>query len=221
MPQWECTEPQMNKFTSMLRNSNTIQRLIKIARYLGIDGLIKTFVFAVAVYGWTIVVRVVDQSPFWLATLVSVLTVIAVVRLFAAIKTALSLRGIKEVDIPKIGEDCQRLYREAAGFLAQRRENEPRWMDAEGDEVRRRHSEMASYGNVTNARMMEKFGTHALALSHVVGRLGIPQPNAFSLSHGDSGGVIIYLGIVGDLLKDGLLEEARTLDPNMTWGQRI
>ena len=75
-----------------------------------------------------------------------------------------------------------------------------------------------NFSQRTDALIMQRFAPRAFAIAHQMKSLGIPPPNMFHFSSGDHGGIGPYVGMVGELLRKGLLDEARKLDPNVAWG---
>ena len=167
-------------------------------------------------YGWG--VGYIGAIVWWVWLPVGILTSLLTISVYIAIKKAWMIRGIKSFDLQEFSRECLDYYRSWAAF-ASSRAYRPRHASDDQAGAHREWEIMMEQSRRAETQMFEQFGPRAFALVHQMEVVGIPKPNMTHFSLGDHGGVGVYIGVVGELLSKGLLEEARKLDPNSTWGQ--
>ena len=196
-------------------------RLIDLAKnlYVGLAtpwGIAATSLL-VLLYGWA--VGYISSIAWWIWLPVALLTSLLVISLYILVKQAWIIRGIKRFDIIEFSKECQDYYKSWAAFAASRVTFRHHHMGGDQGTAHREWEIMVDQSRRAEAQMFEQFGPRAFAIVHQIAILGIPKPNMFHFASGDHGGVGVYIGVVGELLSKGLLDEARKLDPNSTWGQ--
>ncbi len=177
--------------------------------------------FAVTIVGgiWAWLTRQVDELPLWATGVVALLTCLLVTKSFVAIRTAWAIKGVRSIDINKLGRDCVMLEKEIFEFLVARHESAPDRIVGGGDSstaaerAEKQWAAGAKHSSITGARLNEKFLGRSLATCHLLTQLGIPAPSFFAFEH-SAGGIAAFIGTAGRLLEEGLLDEARHLDPN-------
>lgn len=206
--------------------SNTVAsffgRVWEIAKWLEIDGFLKFLFFLAMTSVIGVVHEYLGKMPWWLMISIALLIAVSLTNLFIRIRLAWSVLGIKKFEIGQFADECLSFYRDFSSFMVQRQDARP---DRAGPSPERdAHAEWqrgVNFSNKTNALMFERFAARAFAIAHQMKELGIPSPNMFHFPHGDHGGVSVYVGVVGELLRKGLLEEAKKLDPKTMWGATL
>jgi hypothetical protein len=124
---------------------------------------------------------------------------------------------VKKIDLVQVAADCTDYYRDYATLMANRIPPERRGINESQEEAHRAWQAQVDFSRQTNALALERFGPKAFSLVQQLEALGVPRPSMFHFAH-DSGPVSLYIATAGDLLSQGLLDQAKRLDPNVTWG---
>lgn len=187
---------------------------------LGVNGWVSGVALLSGGIVWAWLVRTTSDLPWWALALVSIAGLMLLARLYVEARRAWSLRGIKQLDIARLGRDCVQFRDDLLGFLVDRMDGAPdRYAGLlESVENRNRAMEAAwardvAYNNQTRSRLVQKFGHRAIALNHMLSAAGIPSVELWGFDH-NAGGIAAHIGAIGELLERGLLSEARTLSPN-------
>jgi hypothetical protein len=212
-----------NRITPFVRDSNAwaswAERIWRVAGVFGIHGWITAVAGAALASSLAAILYVLKATPWYVLLVVSVLFAATVLHLWNQLRIAWSLRGVRKLDIGELAEECCTYYRDFADFMVSRHDARPLGGLNPGDaDFHRQWQERVNLSQRTDALMMQRFGPRVFAITQQLKNLGIPTPNLFHFSSGDTGGASVYIGTVGELLKNGLLEEARKLDPKVTWG---
>lgn len=197
-----------------------IDRLWKVTGYLGITGWLSATV-GLGLFAWFwVAVDFVTALPWYLLLLIALLFATLCLHFYNKARIAWSLRGVKSFDIEEFAEECQAYYRDFADYMVSRQDARPvHHRDSnDRDDSYKKWQDDVAHSMKSDALVMARFGPRAYSIAHRMTGLGIKPPNLFHFPHGDHGGVGVYIGLVGDLLKKGLLEEARKQDPQITWG---
>jgi hypothetical protein len=198
------------------------ERLWRVAQALGLDGWIKSVVWLAAASIGTFAVSVrpgVIGIPWWGLVLIGLTFATLTLHVFAKLRSAWAIRGMKTLDIQQFARECTDFYKDFSGFMVARIETSPpRFARDDPEGAHRDWQASVAYSQTTNARALEKFGPRVYSIAHRMAEFGIRPPALFHFPHGDVGGAALYIGTVGDLLEKGLLAEARKLDPKSTWG---
>lgn len=210
----------------LVRDSNAwaswAERIWRTAKYLGVDGWIAGAFWAISALIFAAAIRMIHATPWYVIVIAALLFSTTLLHLWNKWRITWSLRGVKSFDIEKFAEDCCKFYSDFADFMVNRQEAKPIYERREGaDDMYKRWQQTVNFSQKTDALMLQRFGPRAFAICHQLQSLGIPTPSLFAFSGGDHRGVSVYIGTVGELLKNGLLEEARKLDPKITWGTSI
>lgn len=195
------------------------ERAMAVIDYLGLKQPLRAALWTTILLATAWISRMWDHFPYSLVICISLFAAACAARLYIAIKAALAIRGIKKLDLAELGAACTQFYRDFSDFVTSQsysslgaiHEGTPR----EQWERRTAHTTRV------NGLMMQRFGTRAFSLAHQIQSVGIPAPGMFHFSAYDAGGAAVYIGVVGELLSKGLLEEAKKLDPKLTWGATI
>ncbi len=211
--------------TGRIRDANAwisfCGRLWQVAQFLGVDGWLAAAFWAVSAAILAGVIYVLDSTSWYWILIASTAFATALLHFWNKLRIAWSLRGVRAFDLEEFARECCDYHREFSDFMASRLEARPNQAAPGHDtdeKFREWWRENEIFSNRTKALVMQRFGPRAFAISHQLKSLGIASPNMFHFPHGDQGGSGTYIGLVGVLLKQGQLEEARKLDPNVTWG---
>lgn len=193
-------------------------RVWAFAKEFGVvnQAIAAAWLLILASWGWAM--TYLQSLPVWAWLLTGAIFATYSVKLWNAIKVARSLRGVKTLDIQQFGADCLTYYRDYAAIMANRGTPNRFAEGHSAEEMHRQWQRGVELSERTAALVMERFGPRAYALVQQMSALGIPRPSTFHFSHGGDGAVSLYIGLVGEMLNKGLLDEARKLDPNVTWG---
>lgn len=199
------------------------ERAWEVAKYFGVDGWVSLAILAVSAAVWGGILKFLSAVPWWLATAIGLLLAILLVHLYNRLRIAWALRGVRRLPIEELGADCVLFYAEYSDFiLAVRQDPAVTVMTSSGQEDMHRQWQQESARRArAQAEVFKRFAPRIYALAHRLVLLGIPAPNLFHFPHGDHGGAGVYVAIAGELLKKGLLEDAKKLDPKITWGASI
>lgn len=212
------------RITNAVRDSNAyaswVERFVQIGALLGFTGVIQAFAWSVLLTLSALLVWLRENVPWWVGVLAGLLFASLSLYLFNGIKVARSIRGLKAFDLPTFADECMRFYRDySEAAVTHQRTYVPSCSDR--DDTQRQWAERVQHSNRVDALMMQRFAGRAYALAHQMKSIGIRPPNMFFFSVHDAAGAAVYIGMVGELLSKGLLEEARKLDPQVTWGATI
>jgi hypothetical protein len=193
-------------------------RLWQVLTYLGVSGWLSGIALLVMAAIYAAAVNVLASIPWYVYVPLALATGTLALHFYIKFRVAWSLRGIKTFDIEDFAKECISYYQDFADFMVNRQEARPRRdIETSTEEMHRVWQEDVKFSRRTDALIMQRFAPRAFAIAHQMKSLGIPPPNMFHFSLGDHGGVGPYIGIVGELLRKGLLDEARKLDPKVTW----
>jgi hypothetical protein len=152
--------------------------------------------------------------PWYWIVVVAIFTVGAFLHLFAGVKKARAVKGIKRLSLDVVAQACETFEERYWNFL-EAQKTELRAMNAlrygrfedrstAWDQERQLEEE-------TMRRMKERLGSEVGALVAMLTPLGINAESDFRSLHW-SDELARYYGAIGKLLKRGLLEEAQKLD---------
>lgn len=193
------------------------ERIFKIAEWVGLSIAPRDVIVTAGLAGTYVWSLVREGLPWYLVVPLGVLAIGAGLHLFAGIRRAISVRGLKSLDIQALGRDCQQLRSDLFDFLVSRQEAAPnrnagihapreqcdRLMEAAWEAG-------VNHSRQTEARMIQRFGHRMVALSHQLKQAGIAPPDLWGFSH-NAPNIAAHIGAVGELLERGLLKEARDL----------
>jgi hypothetical protein len=183
-------------------------------KFIGFDGPAKWAIGlgAGAIWSWYVTLSV----PTWLVILTTLAVVTLVANLYVKWKAARLLVGMKSFDVREFGDECLRYYKEFAAMMSSL-QSSPFRAGNDGADMHAQWQAQSELSRKRDRLALEHFGPRAYAIAHQMKLIGIPPPNLAHFPHGGSGGVAIYIAMVGELLKLGRLEEAKKLNPNDTW----
>jgi hypothetical protein len=215
----------MGRIGAWVRDSNAWaawgERLWHAAQSLGISGWISFWVASGIAGGFAITMRLLSATPWYITSIGALIFATYALQFWNKLRIAWSLRGIRKFDLEKFADECCGYYRDFADFSVTRQEMAPAFVMASSEEARKSMQAQSDFRRRTDVLVMQRFAPRAFAIAQQFNRLGIPLPNLFHFSSSDTGGASVYIGMVGELLKKGLLDDARRLDPRMTWGASI
>jgi hypothetical protein len=188
---------------------------------LGIRGVLQGIAMLALATIWHFLLRAFSTLPLWANVGLALVFAVLLMHLWVMVRRAWSLRGLKTVDFKEVGAECLAFQADVFEFLSNRqdsapmREGIPRGSAQEiGDAMHNQWARNTLRSQQTGIRIHQKFAHRALALNTQLKNLGISQADLWAFDH-SIGGVAAYYGAVGELLKAGLLTEARGVDPRV------
>jgi hypothetical protein len=191
-------------------------RFWQLAETLGFKGWIQSvFVLALGVV-WTALVRILDHLPFWADSVFGLLLAILSTNFYIRLRKAWSLRGLKSLDIQKMGVECVEFSTAVLEWFIERQDNAPNdgivLSGNNMDEVRRVNNTTwnarIAYGQQTQIRVVARFAPRLLYLCQLLVNAGLKPPKLWMIDSNFSA-IAVHIGAVGELLSKGLLAEAR------------
>jgi len=207
----EKTAQRANLFASLVGHGWIALNL------LGVSGWVSGAALLAGGVIWAWVVRVTSDLPWWAFALVTAAGLVLLARLYVEGRRAWALRGVKQLDIARLGRDCVQYRDDLLGFLVDRIDGAPDRNAGllEAPEERGRAMEAAwargvAYSNQTRSRLVQRFAHRTIALNHMLSAAGIAPVDLWGFDH-NAAGIAAHIGAIGELLERGLLAEARTL----------
>lgn len=198
---------------------NWYDRFKNIAEALGIKGWLQSAALVVLTMIWAALIRIFNHLPFWADAALGVILAISCAHLYIALRKAWSLRGLKHLDIKQLGEDCLKFQSDLFDFLIGRQEvspsREPFGATTSKDMEIQFHESWergVRFSQQTGARAVQRFAARALALNVLLENAGIKPVDLWSFES-EPGSAAAHFGAVGELLAQGLLTEARQINP--------
>jgi len=195
------------------------ERAVRVGRTLGINGWIQAATIALIIPAYAVVSRMLGHLSWWVAVPIALVTGTYALKLYAAVLTAMAVRGVKTIDLQQTGKDCIAFRDDVMEFMVERVDGAPSRFMGTGVPGSRMPEAMyaawatsVDYNNRTRARAIQRFAHRAVALSHMLESIGAKPLNLWALEN-NMANVAIYVGAVGYLLERGLLSEARSMSP--------
>lgn len=194
-----------------------MERFWRVASAFGVTGWLQAAILVLISTIYPVLMSIIGSWSWWIAAPVGLVFSTYALKVFAAFRAAQAIRGVKTLDLQQLGRDCVTFQTDLLDFLAGRIDAAPK------DLIRRASSKTseehfsewavaAQYHTQTRARVVQRYASRALALSHLTETAGIKPPNLWAFD-ANAAGIAVYFGAVGELLENGLLTEARSLDP--------
>jgi hypothetical protein len=208
------------------RSAERVNLFISLAKHawdaagaLGIQGYLTGAAWIAAVGVWAVLIYALENLPFWSLALLALLLATLSTRLIVELRKAWAVRGLKSLDLQQLGADCLAYREDLFEFLVGRADTAPsRHVHGLGagndtDALHQAWAQGVDYSQKTRARLAQKFAHRAVALNHQLDSAGIRPASLWSFDH-NAAGIAAYYGAVGELLKRGLLKEAREMSPD-------
>jgi hypothetical protein len=193
-------------------------RIWDVLKYLGITDQITLAASLVGVALWSWFMTLFQSAPLWVILLTGLAVLTLLARLSVAFRMAWLVRGQKSFDLSAFADECIKYYQDVGMVLGSQPPASHHDLGGTKDDMHLQWQRNVDRSNQMSSLLLQRFGPQTFAIAHQFKLLGIPEPNMFHFPHGDTGGACVYIGMVGELLKKGLLDEARKLDAKATWG---
>jgi hypothetical protein len=165
-----------------------------------------------------ILVRLYRNLYWWEVVLAVWLFLILCAFSFNQYRIWKSLHGKRLLDLPAFANECIAFYEDYSEFMvSHQREMHRQSGEPTRDSMHREWAANVEYSNRMNSMILQKFAPRALYLTQVMRGLEIPVPHMNHFGYHD-GGTAAHIGLVGELLSRGLIDDARKLDPHTAWG---
>lgn len=194
-----------------------VTRSLDLLKHFGWGSAIQVAVLSWLVLLWAWLQPFVNSLAWYWWLLLGLVVCSLVMNIGLAARKAWVERKLKTLDIAGLAKLCTDYFadwsawqqahvvapRRAIGKLT-RDDHHLQW---ESEIARKRQADEEMYG---------RFAPRAFAIVHLFRSYGIGQPDLYFFEQGDRF-VSGYIGTVGNLLSNGLLDEARKLDPAAPW----
>lgn len=179
---------------------------------------VKTWITGVVWFGLSgvsaMIVWLHDHLPWWAIAAIALLLASLTTRLFAELRRAWAVVGIKKLSLDTAAMACERFEERYWNFIeANQHEIQMATINpyTTAPDMRVELEKAREVEEVVMRKMRGRLGSEVGALIAILSSLNIMAESDFRSLHW-SNGLARYYGAVGRLLRQGLLEEAQNLD---------